>query len=126
MGDDDGAIEEMHALKKLGLNLSIDDFGTGYSSLRYLCQFPIDKLKIDQSFVREMNADSTQLAIIKTIITLARQLRLRALAEGVESKEELEQLKKCGCEEVQGYYFSPPLPAGQFVEWFEKWKLQNI
>ena len=126
MGDDDGAIEEMHALKKLGLNLSIDDFGTGYSSLRYLCQFPIDKLKIDQSFVREMNADSTQLAIIKTIITLARQLRLRVLAEGVESKEELEQLKKCGCEEVQGYYFSPPLPAGQFVEWFEKWKLQNI
>lgn len=126
MGNDDGAIEEMHALKKLGLNLSIDDFGTGYSSLRYLCQFPIDKLKIDQSFVREMNVDTTQLAIIETIITLARQLKLRVLAEGVETKAELEQLKRCGCEEVQGYYFSKPLPAHHFVEWYGNWKLQNI
>lgn len=126
MGNDDGAIEELHALKKLGLNLSIDDFGTGYSSLRYLCQFPIDKLKIDQSFVREMNADSTQLAIIETIITLARQLRLHVLAEGVETKEELEQLQKCGCDGVQGFYFSKPLPANSFIEWYYDWKMKNI
>jgi len=118
MKDATTAIKELRLLKKLGVKLSIDDFGTGYSSLQYLSQFPIDKLKIDQSFIRAMINDPSSLAIVETIISLAEKLQIKVIAEGVETKAGIRILQKCGCDEVQGYYFSKPLPAHQFVEWY--------
>lgn len=112
------AIKELHLLKELGVKLSIDDFGTGYSSLQYLSQFPIDKLKIDQSFIRAMSSDNSSLAIVETIISLAEKLLIKVIAEGVETNEEIKKLQKCGCDEIQGYYFSKPLPAHKFIEWY--------
>lgn len=118
MRDAHSTIKELYLLKELGVKLSIDDFGTGYSSLRYLSQFPIDKLKIDQSFIRSMTADTSSLAIVESIISLAEKLKIKVIAEGVETNEELKTLQKCGCHEVQGYYFSKPLPAHEFIEWY--------
>ena len=118
MKDAHTAIKELHLLKELGVQLSIDDFGTGYSSLQYLSQFPIDKLKIDQSFIRAMAIAPSSLAIVETIISLAQKLQLKVIAEGVETKDRLNILQKCGCDEVQGYYFSKPLPAHEFIEWY--------
>lgn len=118
MKDADMAIKELHSLKDLGVKLAIDDFGTGYSSLQYLSQFPIDKLKIDQSFIRAMLNDPSSLAIVETIISLAEKLQIKVIAEGVETEDGLKILKKSGCNEVQGYYFSKPVPAHEFVEWY--------
>lgn len=118
MRDADTATGELHSLKELGVKLSIDDFGTGYSSLQYLSQFPIDKLKIDQTFVRAMSTHASSLAIVESIVSLAEKLHIKVIAEGVENNEELEILQKCGCTEIQGYYFSKPLPADQFFEWY--------
>ena len=118
MKDATTAIKELHLLKELGVKLSIDDFGTGYSSLQYLSQFPIDKLKIDQSFIRAMAVDPSSLAIVETIISLAEKLQIKVIAEGVETKDGLNQLLQCGCNEIQGYYFSKPLPAHEFIEWY--------
>ena len=118
MKDAHTVIEELHFLKALGVKLSIDDFGTGYSSLQYLSKFPIDKLKIDQSFIRAMDDDPASFVIIETIISLAEKLQIKVIAEGVETKEALQKIAECGCDEVQGYYFSEPLPAREFVEWY--------
>jgi len=100
-------------LKSMGLHLSIDDFGTGYSSLAYLKRFPIDSLKIDRSFVKDIPANSDDLAITQAVVAMAHGLRLRTVAEGVETEEQLEWLKRFGCDEVQGYLFSKPLPADE-------------
>jgi diguanylate cyclase (GGDEF)-like protein/PAS domain S-box-containing protein len=105
------AIDTLHRLKKMQIQIAIDDFGSGYSSLSYLKRFPIDRLKIDQSFVREATADSTDAAIIMAIITLAQNLRLKVIAEGVETDEQLRFLRLLRCDEIQGYLFSKPLPA---------------
>lgn len=118
MKDASLTIKELHLLKDLGVNLSIDDFGTGYSSLQYFSKFPIDKLKIDQSFIKAMMVDPSSLAIVETIISLAEKLQIKVIAEGVETKEEANKIGQCGCEEVQGYYFSKPLPAHEFIEWY--------
>ena len=104
-------IKTLEALNHSGIRLAIDDFGTGYSSLSYLKRFQIDILKIDQSFVREISSDKNNTEIVTTIIAMANNLHLDVIAEGVESIEQLNFLRENGCEEVQGYYFSPPKSA---------------
>ena len=111
MNDATASQEKFAEIKKLGLKLSIDDFGTGYSSLAYLKRFPIDKLKIDQSFVRDMLSDPIDLAIINTIIVLGHTLGLSVVAEGVEHAQEAAQLAAMGCDELQGYYLGRPMQA---------------
>ena len=109
LANTEATIKKMQCLKTLGVSFSIDDFGTGYSSLEYLKRLPVDTIKIDQSFVREMNSDQDDKAIVETIIAIAKTLRLNIVAEGVESLEHLQMLKHLACDEYQGYYFSKPL-----------------
>ena len=104
----------MDRINQLGVALSLDDFGTGYSSLSYLKRFPIHTLKIDRSFTTGIPNDASDCAIAGTIISIGRQLRLRVIAEGVETLEQLEFLRKSGCDEVQGYLYAKPLPAYEF------------
>jgi EAL domain-containing protein (putative c-di-GMP-specific phosphodiesterase class I) len=114
MNDPLGAIAIMNRLQQSGVRMSIDDFGTGYSSLNYLKRFNIYKLKIDQSFVRDITVDPEDKAIVSAIIGLARTLGFQTIAEGVETQGQLAFLRQQGCDEVQGYFFSRPLPADQF------------
>jgi EAL domain-containing protein (putative c-di-GMP-specific phosphodiesterase class I) len=106
----------LQELKKMGLKLSIDDFGTGYSSLSYLRHFPVYKLKIDRSFVQAMMVDPEDAAITSTIISMAKSLDLKVIAEGVENEEQLFFLQAHNCDELQGYYFSKPLIPNDFAE----------
>jgi EAL domain-containing protein (putative c-di-GMP-specific phosphodiesterase class I) len=116
MSDVTPAVDLLHRMKALGVNLSIDDFGTGYSSLSYLSRFPIDVLKIDRSFVADITDDANDAAIVSSIIALAHNLKLSVIAEGVETAEQLDYLRSQGCDEMQGYYFSRPLPAAEFEQ----------
>ena len=104
----------LEQLQALGVSISIDDFGTGYSSLSYLRSFPIDKIKIDRSFVRDLEDNAGCLAIIRAVVTLGQSLGITTLAEGVETRSQFDRLTAEGCTQVQGYLFSPPLPAEQF------------
>jgi diguanylate cyclase (GGDEF)-like protein/PAS domain S-box-containing protein len=115
MGRGEQAVELLHAIKSLGPRLSIDDFGTGYSSLAYLKRFPIDELKIDQGFVRDIPGDQSDMEIAATIIAMARNLHLKVIAEGVETPEQLDFLTRQGCHACQGYLFGRPLPVDEFV-----------
>ena len=101
----------LRALKGIGVQLALDDFGTGYSSLSFLRMFPIDAVKIDQSFVRGIRIDSDDASIVDAVINMGKSLHMRVVAEGVESRAQLEFLKARGCSEAQGYYFSRPLLA---------------
>jgi EAL domain-containing protein (putative c-di-GMP-specific phosphodiesterase class I) len=103
-------------LKAMGVRLAIDDFGTGYSSLSYLRQFPIDTLKVDQSFVNGINGDTDDATIINAVINMGSNLNHRVIAEGVETVEQVAFLQAHGCDEGQGYYFSRPVPASQFAK----------
>lgn len=114
MDDVDNAIALLHELKQLGVQVAIDDFGTGHSSLSYLRRFPIDILKIDQSFVRDIAPEEDGAAIVRAIISLAHSLRLKVIAEGVETSEQLVYLHNHGCDQVQGYLFSRPVAAAEF------------
>jgi len=113
--DIETTVRSLYEFKLMGVLISIDDFGTGYSSLSYLKRFPIDKLKIDQSFVRDITTDADDAAIVQTIISMGHGLRLKVIAEGVETAEQLAFLKERDCDEIQGYYFSKPLAADEFV-----------
>jgi EAL domain-containing protein (putative c-di-GMP-specific phosphodiesterase class I) len=110
MHDAENAVVTFQQLKAMGFSLSIDDFGTGYSSLAYLKRFPIDTIKIDRAFVKDLASESEQAAIAITIITMAHGLKLRVLAEGVETQPQLDILRDQGCDAIQGYFFSHPLP----------------
>ena len=113
--DSESVMETLHALKDLGVQISMDDFGTGYSSLSYLRSFPFDKIKIDQSFVRDMSGDNDSVAIVRAVAGLGRNLGMSTTAEGVETDQQLEHLRDEGCSEVQGYLFSRPLPASELL-----------
>ncbi|MDV6342464.1 bifunctional diguanylate cyclase/phosphodiesterase [Nitrosomonas sp. Is35] len=109
-------IDQLWQLRKLGVKIAIDDFGTGYSSLNYLKHFPIDTIKLDQSFVREIKEDNISLPILSAIISIAHELKLNLIAEGVETFYQSNYLRKHGCYWMQGYLYSKPLPKNQFVE----------
>lgn len=111
MDDVEGSVETLHRLKALGLYLSIDDFGTGYSSLSYLKRFPIDRLKVDRSFITQVTTDAGDASVTQAIIAVAHNLGLSVTAEGVEEESQLAFLRQHNCEEVQGYFFSRPLAA---------------
>ena len=118
MIDVNRAIDELNRLTRLNIVISIDDFGTGYSSLQYLHQLPISVLKIDQSFVRRLPDDQGAAYIIEAAVTLAHNLGLKAIAEGVENRDVYELLQSMNCDMVQGYMVSHPLPAPAFVAWY--------
>lgn len=115
----------MQRLKQLGVQISIDDFGTGYSSLSCLKDFPIDRLKIDQSFIRRIKMGSKEAGIVASIIAMAQNLGVDVIAEGVETEEEMEFLRQYHCNEVQGYYYSKPLPAHELVNSFRYMRFTN-
>jgi len=110
----------LHQIRSLGVSLSIDDFGTGYSSLAYLKRFPVQALKIDRAFVRDLGADADSDAIIRSILSLAHGLKLRVIAEGVETSTQLDFLRRLSCDEYQGYLFSKPVEADQVPEFFNR------
>ena len=112
----DSAASLLHALRQRGVQVAIDDFGTGYSSLSYLRKFPVDALKIDQSFVRQIGADGEDTTIVTAVVAMARSLRLRVVAEGVETQEAAAFLRALQCDEAQGYYFSRPVPPQAFAK----------
>ncbi|WP_207062171.1 EAL domain-containing protein [Motiliproteus sp. SC1-56] len=120
--DSKGAAATLNQLRELGVQLSIDDFGTGYSSLAYLKRFQLDHLKIDQGFVRDLTVDSEDAAIVKAIILMSRGLGLNVIAEGIETTRQKDFLVAQGCPRGQGYLFSAPLPADEFIGWLKRWQ----
>ncbi|QGY38867.1 EAL domain-containing protein [Pseudodesulfovibrio cashew] len=120
MTDVNASVAKLEQLVDHGISISIDDFGTGHSSLYYLKNFPIDVIKIDQSFVRDITSDASDAQIVETIILMARNLGLAVVAEGVETEEQLSRLNDYGCELIQGYYYSPPLPLEGIVAYLQE------
>ncbi|SDJ79222.1 sensor domain-containing phosphodiesterase [Salimicrobium halophilum] len=122
MMDVDYVVGILNDLKRLGIGISLDDFGTGYSSLSYLKNLPLDKLKIDQSFVFTSTTDMNDQSLVKTIIAMGHQLKLGVVAEGVETRDHLVLLQRNVCEEAQGYFFSKPIPPALFYEKMPEWE----
>ena len=119
-------IDVLHGLKNIGVKLSVDDFGTGYSSLSYLEQFPLDELKVDRSFVNKIDPMGGEAPIVSAIIAMAHSLRFSLVAEGVETQEQLDFLRRHRCEFYQGFLFSKPLPADEFAELVAHWRPDRI
>jgi len=120
MYNSDKTIEVLSAFRSMGIHIAIDDFGIGYSSLSHLKQFPIDIIKMDRSFVKDIPADQADAAIADAIIAMGKRLGIRVVAEGVETHAQLVFLRERGCDEIQGYYFSKPLPAGEFAHYLRR------
>lgn len=120
IGDVENVSNAVAELKSMGLKFSIDDFGTGYSNLAYLKRFAFDKLKIDQSFVRDMDSNADSRALVRAIVQMAHSLGLRTIAEGVERALVVEQLVALGCDEVQGYYYGRPVPPDEFAQFLAR------
>lgn len=118
MEDPERVIDLLDKMRSRGIHLSLDDFGTGHSSLAYLKRFPIDCVKIDRTFIKDMPENTDDVAIARTIVAMAKSLGLATVAEGVETAEQFELLKAMGCDQVQGYFFSRPLPAGDFMDFY--------
>jgi EAL domain-containing protein (putative c-di-GMP-specific phosphodiesterase class I) len=108
-----GTLAALHRLRAMGIGVALDDFGTGYSSLSYLHSFPFNKIKIDQSFVRDLLTNKESLSIVRAVTGLGKSLGIKTIAEGVETLEQLNRLRDKGCTEAQGYFFSRPRPAGE-------------
>jgi len=125
MQDLDNTVPKLQALKRMGVNVAIDDFGTGYSSLSYLAKLPVSALKIDRAFVAAMEDSADNLAIVTTIISLAKSLGRTIIAEGVETEEQLKMLRLLKCDEIQGYLISHPLSGEQFEEWWRHFALDR-
>jgi EAL domain-containing protein (putative c-di-GMP-specific phosphodiesterase class I) len=113
--DNEMTVSTLHQLRRLGVRVAMDDFGTGYSSLSYLRSFPFDKIKIDQSFVREMSQRADCLAIVQSVANLGASLGMPTVAEGIETEDQLRQIQAAGCTDAQGYYFGRPKPARELV-----------
>jgi EAL domain-containing protein (putative c-di-GMP-specific phosphodiesterase class I) len=116
MHDSKSTAVVLQELKEMGVQLALDDFGTGYSSLSYLKRFPIDTLKIDQSFVRDLTTDADNASIVRAVISMGESLHMLVVAEGVETREQLDFLREHACPEAQGFYFSHPVVAGEFSQ----------
>ena len=112
----DQVVAKMRLLHEMGFHIALDDFGTGYSSLSYLRELPLNKLKIDQAFVRDIRSDHNDRVIVETIITMARLMELEVIAEGVEEEHQVQFLRNKGCLQYQGYYFGKPMPADVFFD----------
>jgi EAL domain-containing protein (putative c-di-GMP-specific phosphodiesterase class I) len=126
MDDPQRALATLNRLHALGVKLSIDDFGTGYSSLAYLKQLPVDELKIDKSFVLNMENDLQDAKIVRSTVDLAHNLGLSVVAEGVETKKAWKLLEALACDEAQGYYIAKPMPAAQFADWVKGWEPPDV
>ena len=109
LNEEDGTLDALKELNEMGISLAVDDFGTGYSSLSYLQKFPIDRVKIDRSFVNDLSTDIGQ-SLVGAIISMAHSLEIGVVAEGVETREQAEFLRERGCDELQGFLFSPAIP----------------
>nr|WP_280117281.1 EAL domain-containing protein [Parageobacillus toebii] len=115
------SVERLTMLKTMGISIAIDDFGTGFSSLSYLHRFPIDILKIDRSFIKQLSRYREESAIVNAIIMMAHSLQIRVVAEGVETKKQYQILEKQSCDFVQGYYVSKPLSISELYEFLDMW-----
>lgn len=122
LDDIDAVSNVIEQCRKLGIQFSLDDFGTGYSSLNYLKRLPVQTLKIDQSFIRNMLDDQDDLAIIQGVLGLAHAFNRNVIAEGVESDMHIQVLRTIGCDMIQGYVIAKPLPFEMFVAWCKTWK----
>ena len=120
--DSENVLSAVRRLKQMGIKLSIDDFGTGYSSLSYLKRFEVDKLKIDQTFVRDLVDNPEDAAIVRAIVQMAHSLDLATIAEGVEDAEVVAFLRAHACDQAQGYFFSKPLPAEDFARFVRQYR----
>ena len=118
MQNSEATLATLHRLRELGVRISMDDFGTGYSSLSYLRSFPFDKIKIDRCFINGLTAGDDSVAIVLAIASLAKNLGIATTAEGVETRQQLQQVKALGCSEMQGFLFSPALRVGELVQLF--------
>ena len=118
-------VSKLVKLKQLGFKLSIDDFGTGYSSLSYLVRFPLDVLKIDRSFIQHICSLDDKQAVVDAIIQMSHRLKMKVVAEGVESAQQVELLKEMGCDFIQGYYYSKPLPMNELLDFIQFWEVEH-
>jgi EAL domain-containing protein (putative c-di-GMP-specific phosphodiesterase class I) len=125
--EEESTLAMLHQLRALGVRISMDDFGTGYSSLSYLRCFPFDKIKIDRSFIADLDRGRDSAAIIRAIISMGASLGIDTTAQGVETAEQFERVRRDGCTEIQGYYFSPPRPAAEVFRLVDGWReRQNV